>query len=659
MKIELQKLELLNFKGVRKFSAEFREKTEVRGENATGKTTLFDAFTWLLFGKDSEDRKDFNIKTLNEKNEPLHKLDHEVSAVLLVDGSELSLRRCFREKWVKKRGEELPEFTGHETTFFYNDVPLSQKEYQGKIDALLSEQLVKLITNPLYFNAMKWQDRRAVLAQLAGEPSDSEVAAGNPEFEKLLAQISGKSLAEYRREVASKRKKANEELQAIPTRIDEANRSLPEEPDYALVELAIKATEGKLSEAEKELEDSSKTHEVALSKIRAKQQELNELKMELDMEQSSRGTIKTEAVRGINYERSEVQRSAEGYKKDIERNDKDIEANNRTISSNNEQILIKEKEAEALRNKWIAENEKELEIAPDAFCCPTCKREYEPGTVDEMKATESANFNAAKEKKLAEIKAEGQQKVKWAEDIKARNLELVAANDNLRASNEKRRELLLPIAEREAELLAKIRAIEAAPEEPTAEELELKKKIEEFVLPAAPSQGNPEGKARLESLREELYSFKGKLQVKEQAGKVRERITQLEEQEKAIAQEVASLEKIDFLLAAFSRAKIEAIEQRINGKFKLVKFKMFELQINGGELECCECLVNGVPFADVNTAGKINAGLDIINALSANHNVWAPVWIDNRESINELLPCSSQVISLVVSKDKKLTINSL
>lgn len=91
--------------------------------------------------------------------------------------------------------------------------------------------------------------------------------------------------------------------------------------------------------------------------------------------------------------------------------------------------------------------------------------------------------------------------------------------------------------------------------------------------------------------------------------------------------------------------------------FSGVKFRLFDTQINGGLVECCDALVNGVPWLDVNNADKINAGISIINVLSAHYGQTAPIWIDNSESITDILPSDSQVIELYVSKpDKTLRI---
>ena len=96
--------------------------------------------------------------------------------------------------------------------------------------------------------------------------------------------------------------------------------------------------------------------------------------------------------------------------------------------------------------------------------------------------------------------------------------------------------------------------------------------------------------------------------------------------------------------------------ERINGLFSYVSFSFLKEQKNGGEKLTCFCTVNGIPYPDVNAAGKLNAGLDIINAICRTKGISAPIFIDNAESVNEIIPTISQVVNLRVSTHRTLTI---
>src|SRR5699024_4831771 len=227
--IKLLNLKLTNFKGIKSFELNANgEDMKVFGENATAKTTVFDSFVWLLFGKDSQNSTQFEIKTLRD-GKPVHKLNHEVEATLLVDGQELTLKKVYKEKWTKKRGSVTESFSGHTTDYYIDGVPSKKKEYEGKISEIVDEEVFKLLTNPAHLNEqLKWQDRRKTLLEIAGDVTDEEVIASNESLAKLTEIIGKRSIDDHKKVVTAKKKEINQELDRIPIRIDEIHRGLPD-----------------------------------------------------------------------------------------------------------------------------------------------------------------------------------------------------------------------------------------------------------------------------------------------------------------------------------------------------------------------------------------------------------------------------------------------
>ena len=257
--IILKKLSLVNFKGLRSFEVNFDSVvTVIKADNGKGKSTLFDALTWLLFGKDHKDRKQFGIKTYDENNVVIPRLPHEVSGTLIVDGEEVTLRRCFNEKWTKKRGDTEKTFTGHEEERYYNDIPCTVNEWNEKIESICPEQVFKFITNPHHFTAQKTEVQRAMLYRMIGGINDRDIADGNPEFTALLDKLSGKSLDEYRKEIASKKKRIKVEIDSIPERIDERKRDMPDPEDWDMIEAGISAKQDELERVEEAIMDDVK-----------------------------------------------------------------------------------------------------------------------------------------------------------------------------------------------------------------------------------------------------------------------------------------------------------------------------------------------------------------------------------------------------------------
>lgn len=51
MRMTIERMVIQNFKGVRELSIDFGDVTRISGMNGTGKTTIPDAFSWVLWNK--------------------------------------------------------------------------------------------------------------------------------------------------------------------------------------------------------------------------------------------------------------------------------------------------------------------------------------------------------------------------------------------------------------------------------------------------------------------------------------------------------------------------------------------------------------------------------------------------------------------------------
>ncbi len=645
MKIIIRSLKLQNFKATRDLTVNFGDRqTNISGRNATGKTTIFDAFTWLMFGKNSEDEKEFNIKTLDKNNNAIHRLKHEVSGLIECDGIENHLRKEFREKWIKRKGSEESEFSGHETSYFVNDVPVTQAQYKTKIDEIINENLFKLISNPNYFNSMKWTERRDVLTKMAGNISDIDVAGDNADLLALVTLLKNKTIKELRAQIASEKKRIKDELEKIPTRIEEAELSKPQIEDYNYINKQIKEIEGKISDVEKSMDDKSSAYKKQNDEIAEKHQELNNLKSNLRDSQFADKSAKNEALQAIEQKINTSKSNRQTFIRS-----RDLALN--SIKSNETQIHVFDKEVQSKRSEFEIENAKEIVFDANKFICPSCKRPMEADDIETMKTQLTENFNNDKLKRLDVIRQRGKFLNSEIEKLQSNNADL---SEDVKTNEGKITEL-----DKELETLESEKQNTVSMEDVISDKTkELQSKVDAFVIPEIAPIDNLELRSQRSVMMTDIDKLKIRLQSKEQIQKTDARIKDLSEQEKKLAQELAELEKREFNIDAFNKKKIETIEQRINSKFQLVKFKMFALQINGGEDECCECLLNGVPYSDVNTAGKINAGLDIINALSDHYGVSAPIFIDNRESIIDVIPTNSQTVNLIVTNDNELTFST-
>lgn len=643
--IILRSLKLKNFKGIKDINIDFHKTTNIYGENAAGKTTIFDAFTWLLFDKDSQDRANFEIKTLDSTGEPIHGQDHEVEGVLYISGKVLMLGKVFREKWTKKRGDAEKQFTGHETLYYIDEVPVKKSEFQDTIKGIIDESIFKFITNPLYFSTnLKWQDRRKVLMDIIGDISIENVINYKNDLRPLERLLGGKDIDAFKRSISARRKKLNDDIKAIPFRIDELSNSI-QDLDFDALEFQRRFIIGSMKQLEDRMLDSSKANDEILKKkeeIYKLKGELQRLKYQIE---ADRDKPKRELETKILKLENELHRENMGLE--------NIKNNISIYASNIEEI---EKTINNLREKWHATNTEELIINEDDFMCPTCKRLFEADDIEAKKQEMQENFNLDKAKKLVSIRQDGKENADKLKNEK----ELLAKLENDKADRAEYINILNDRLNRLKEELSSYTVnlnIEDVPEYK-----EIKAQIEtlesEIVQPAA---GNELMNLRdkKSELQRELDEINKKLALKDQNEKFRARIQELIQEEKELAQQIAKLEGQEYLCEEFIKTKVELLESSINSKFKYVSFKLFETQVNGGLNETCEALIKGVPYSNANSASQINAGLDIINALSQYYEVQAPIFIDNRESVNELIDTEAQIINLIVSKDKNLRVEGM
>lgn len=645
MEIKILDLKLKNFKGIKELEINFEGKdTNIYGANATGKTTIFDAFKWLFFDKDSSDRKDFNIKTLDSNNNPIHFLEHEVEATLAINGVDTTFRKMFQEKWTKKRGQEQQVFSGHETSYWIDEVPIKKKDYEEKINSLIPENLFKLITDPTYFNEqMSWKERRELLVNISGTNiTDEDILNSNEQFETLKENLEGRTIEDYKKVLASKIKDLNNEKEKIPVRIDELTKTLITEidVDYEKLEQEKEVLGQELNQIETEMTDiQMRTNEnmKKADQLATVKNELNNLKIKLEVEHNKKYTDENIS---LTNEKVKLENNIRNIKNEIQ---------DRTFA-----IERDTKRREELYKKWDEVCSTKIEFDSSSFVCPACKREYEPDKVEEMKASSIHNFQEHQEKEKAKINEEGQainarlqENNEAIEKLKSQQIEVTNKLNEVEKKLNNINEL------QEAKKYFDVTALPQYQEK--LNELEnLQEEVSKLI-----SEDTTEIRNKKSNIVEQINSIDKQLNERTVQERTKTRITELEQEEENISRKVQELEAQQFQIEEFTKAKVNLLENAINSKFEIVKFRLFDTQINGGLIECCDTLVNGVPYADVNNAHKIIAGLDIINTLSQFYNTTAPIFIDNRESINKLCKTNAQIISLIVTNDTALRIEEM
>lgn len=657
--VRVMKLVLINFKGQKHLEVNFNpDVTYITGDNATGKTTIMDAFLWVLFGKDSQNRADFNIKTLDAEGKAIHKLEHEVTAVIDVDGIQTTFRRCYKENWVKKRGAVEPVLDGHSVDYFVDDVPLSKREYDSRVYAICPEQLFRQITNPAYFPSQKMQDQRAMLFDIAGNITNDDVLKylvtdkNKDMYAPLIEALnSRKSLDDFKKQTVSQKNLIKKEVSDIPGRIEENNRNMPEAQDWDAIRAQIAEKKSQIQDYDAQIADLSKASESVSAHKNSLRTKINDNLNRID-------TLKREVRKSANEEYETWYLLLQDKKNELSRSEGSINSLSGTLEYQKKEVSLFNQQKQGLLNVYHQLKEEEFSVNEDELVCPTCGRLFDGDDYVSRLETMKNNFNNKKIQKIDANVSEGKRLAGRIEDAE----KLVAETEQKLTDAVKLKDGL----QREIEQMETHKPEQIQPEDAekllseNAEYQALQKQITEWTddLNKPYSVADTSDlRSKKNDLQLEVDTLNRELAKEDQIIRTTKRNEELEQQLRSMQQDIAACEQIEMTILEFMKAKVSLVEQRINSAFSYVKFKLFDTQVDGTEYDTCECMVDGTPYSDLNTAKKMNAGIDIINALCRAKGVTAPIFIDNRESVSELISCPSQLINLMVQRGSKLTIN--
>lgn len=678
MKLKIRSLHMENFKGIKSLDVNFSNKTSIKGQNATGKTTIFDAFTWLLFNKNSAGEEKFNVRPLDKDGHRIDNVEIKVVAVLDVDGKEMELSKIQKQNWVKKRGTDTVTLQGNVNSFEIDGYPKSEADFKAYVSGLAqSEDMFKMLTNPQYFSSLKWKDQRDILMRLATDVSDVELAQTDAKYAQLLGELekapsTDDIRAKFQKALTEWKKKQSE----IPVRIDEAEKSKID-VDVAEQELAKADLTRRIAECDKKIENAGST----LGDLRSK-----EMQLQFDMS----GIAQT-MNRELSNRRSNIDADLCGCKNEMDHFKATISLKEKQISDNEKAITDADVERKKLGEQYNSEKAKAFDETPYLFdeskwifdesttVCSLCGQKLPADKIEQLKADfeerqtkakedakrklndSKSDFITQKESNLEEIKAYGFAKKNLIEELTKKNADLQMEIDSLK----KQEQGTLTNKEELCKLLSEIP--EEADYSQNEEYVKLKAEHDKILADIAKLESEGADKV-VTDLKAEKADLQAQLdevnKVIAQAANnvaIDDRIETLRDEQKEIGQKVADQEQMLYLLEEFIRFKLDKVSESINSHFKTVNFKLFEMQLNGGMKDCCECTVNGVPYSTLNSGHRIVAGLDIIRSLSELYGVSVPIFVDNAESLNEFnVPdMDAQLILLSVSEDKQLKVEGV
>lgn len=636
--MKLLRLTIDNFKGLRHFEARLDGRNAtIYGDNATGKTTLYDAFLWLLFGKDSLGRKDFEILPLGLDGKPANRgVETAVEADLeILPGASVTLRRVYAEKWEKRRGSACAELTGHTTAYCVDGLPVKQGDYKAYVEQLCPEKTFQALTGPEYFcQTLPWQERRKTLFELAGGVSEAEIFAENPELAELGKAKGAHSVEDFKRIQERRRAALNKELEGLPGRVDEASRaivSLDSDPAQAQAEAERlrqerKALEGAMARGRDGMA------EAITAAAAEKRAEIAELESHNAQARARRREDQAERIR----------QACEPIQARLRDCSARLAQAQGALSAARVEAKAAAAHCERLRTAYAEEAGRAWD---GDLACPACKRPYAPEDVQEAQAAFARRMEARLEEIAAEGEAERQRAAQaqaeaeaLAAEVKERECERSALEDELldaeaaeNAGGDDCDGYVEGIKALHAELAALVNRAQEAQ--------------------AGTREAEREARARVAALDARIAACESCIARAEGNARAQARVAELLDRQKAVGAELEAAERMILLCEQYARAMVRLTEARVDGRFRLVRWKLFDEQINGGLADTCTPTVEGVPYPDLNHAMRINAGLDVVRALAAHYGFTAPVFVDNAESVTALMRIPAQTIRLVVSEE--------
>ena len=639
--IKIKRLVLENFKCHKSLKLDFMGgNASIYGDNASGKTSVYDALTWLLFGKDSQGNgeKNIEIKPLDtDGNVKDHDALTAVEAVLDVNGEEVTLRRTYKEVWTTKRGSSQASYDGNTSEYYVSGVPCKRNAFQDKVNELVDEDTFRMLTSVSHFaNSISWQERRAVLFKVAGVMDDNQILATNEQFAPLVESMGKLSLEDYKKKLLAEKRNFVGAKTEIPARISECQKTIEdiEGLDFAGAKAAVEALNSK--------KDSISAQIVAIEHDSAadqKRMEIREVQMELTALESENRAYRTSQSSGL--------LNVQNLKMDMNDLLKRLDGKQYEIANEKAYITSLDDKVDEFRNRWFS-------VSNEVFSggsCPTCGQNLPTAQLQ----TARDQFEANKQKRLDDI--------------------LQAANSYKEAKAQ--------AEERLARQQGEFQQIEADIRQKKQDLATAESSVVEIVDMDGYADRKNVIQVHIDTLNADLYEMMqssadviGKLrmemteittQISEHMAIIskeslldysKQRVEQLREDAKNAAECLEAVEKMLFLMDEYSRYKTRFVEDSINGLFRIARFRLFREQANGGVEDRCDVVYDGIPYISVNNGMKINLGIDIINTLSVAYGVRVPLFVDNAESVTNLENCNSQIIRLVVSEnDKELRVN--
>lgn len=652
--IKLIRMELRNFKGVAQAEYDFGDRADISGGNGSGKSTIFEAYLWCLFDKNPAGNTP-KVQPYDTANEIKHQLTTSVRLYIELDGNPLIAERTLKEEWVKPRGTTELVCKGTKSEYAVNEVPMSKAQYNAKLADILPLDKWFILSSIGIIPAMEQKTCRAALQAIAPAIDERALAKPYPAVAEALSE--GRSIDELQAITKKSRTASKQELDGIPAAIDAQDR-LRVEDDFNKAEAELQVVESDLEALKAEMGSlqTAGIDEDAQRRAEEQRRALATLNGRIaEWEFTAEDTYNTQR-RQLNNHQSQLQAEAESIAQRIEMHKRRAESYLRYIEGEKKNIV-------GLREEWMQKNAEVYQEPAIESVCPTCGQPLPEAQVNEAIAKAQRVWN---ERKVAALQA-----IQERAEISKRNIEGFAEQNEQDAAQDKADAARLQVLREQVAAYEAKMSYLRKPEQvlQAAEEYQAACQQRDELLSAlnAPKTSQSDSRQeRIADIKRQIAERMGKrdeLMVRIAGRETNKRIDQerarLEERQRNLADTIAQAEGVEQQILAYRKAKIMAVENGISSLFTMVRWKMYEPNVtNDGEKEICQAIINGIPYDQQNRATQVNAAIDIVNGFAKAYEVSLPLFIDNAESVTDIIPTNGQCITMTVVKNKQLEITN-
>lgn len=654
MEIKFKKIRIRNFRGLVSFDANLEGRSvRISGANGLGKSSVADAITWVLFGKDSRRRTAFPIDPVDDAGRIIHNLDVSVELEMLIDGQPTTLRRRRQEKWVQKRGMTREQLDGHQTTCYIDGRPLPSSDFSSHVDTIVKEELFRALTTPDYFPSLPMDQQYRLLVKIVGTRTLAEIAAKDEEAMKVVDELGQRSIDQYRQGLAYDLQRTRKELETIPVRLSEVQGFIEQVKakgaDGKTAQRHAKGIEEKLRQVTQEIDSMAGV-------VRAENARYNDQRAYIQQLRQQRAAIEDRVEKQNREARTLHQSLVCKAKEELEATEERHTAAKTMLGLHERRLKDLEQQLEDFRSRWEEVERLSFSWNAEEAVCPTCGQPLPQDQADQKRVEAEMRFNERKMQQQDALDEEGKKLA--ASKQRLQNLS-AAAREEMATAERLMPEARERLSKAEAEPIEQTDYHDASDWQRLSGEIDQRvKELEQTTQAQEPPQ--------LAALRTEEQAYRKELRLLQQTIDRSKQIDEYIRREKELQKWRTTLSgdvaRMQTRLEAAERLQLmEAadLQQRVNDLFPSVRFRLSRELLNGREVGHCELSVDGVPYSGLSTSERINAGLELINALARHYNIVAPIVIDNAEAVNKVAPTLGQQILLEVSPAKKLSVEQI